>query len=188
MLLSAARPAVFLDRDGVLNRALIVDRKPYAPRHLADFRLLPGAARAVDRLRAAGYVVVVVTNQPDIGNGLVDPAEVEAMNARLRHRVAVDDIRVCPHRQDAGCHCRKPRPGMLLDAAAALALDLGASWMVGDRWGDVEAGKAAGCRTIKIRRGYAEDRKPGHPAADAVATTLPAAVDIVLAADAQSTA
>lgn len=150
------RPAVFVDRDGVLNRTLVVAGKPYAPRRLADFRLLPFVAAGVESLRAAGFRVLVVTNQPDIGNGLVDPAVVEAMHARLRARLAVDEVLVCPHSQDAGCACRKPKPGLLIQAAARWSVDLQRSYMIGDRASDVIAGQAAGCFTIYVRRGYAE--------------------------------
>ena len=185
-----ARRCVFLDRDGVLNRAEVRDGKPYAPRALPDFRLLPGAAEAVRRLKAAGFIVVVVTNQPDIGNGLVDEATVAAMHARLKARVPVDDVRVCPHAQNQNCACRKPAPGMLLAAARDLGLDLPGSFMVGDRLGDVAAGAAAGCRTVFIDRGYAETRRarggtpfntPGAPPPDAVVRTLAAAAAFILA-------
>jgi D-glycero-D-manno-heptose 1,7-bisphosphate phosphatase len=150
------RRAVFLDRDGVLVRSEVRAGKPYAPRRLEDFRLLPGAAAAVRSLKMGGFLVIVVTNQPDIGNGLVDPGVVQAMHDRLKARAPVDDIRVCPHRQDEGCGCRKPKPGMLLDAAAQWNIDLAKSYMVGDRDGDIVAGREAGCYTVFIRRNYAE--------------------------------
>lgn len=153
------RRTVFLDRDGVISRSEMRDGKPYAPRRLEDFRLLPGAAQAVKSLKLRGFLVIVVTNQPDIGNGLVAPAVVEAMHARLMSRVPVDDIRMCPHRQDAGCLCRKPNPGMLLAAAADWEIDLEKSYMVGDRDGDIIAGKSAGCYTLFINRGYSETRR-----------------------------
>ena len=172
------RPAVFLDRDGVLNRSDVVEGKPFAPRQLARFRLLPNTRRSVLHLKQAGFVVIVVTNQPDIGNGLVDPAEVEAMHRKLRQRVPVDDIRMCPHRREDGCHCRKPRPGMLLDAARDFGLDLSRSFMVGDRPGDIVAGSDAGCRTIFIDRGYCE--RLTSPA-DAVVGSLAGAVRRILA-------
>lgn len=150
-------PAVFLDRDGVLNRSLVRDGKPYAPRNLSDFHILPEAAAALARLKAAGYLLVVVTNQPDIGNALVDPATVAAMHDLLRKALPIDDIRCCPHTREDGCACRKPRPGMLLDAAAEWNIDLAASAMIGDRAGDMAAGRAAGCGLcIFIDRGYAE--------------------------------
>lgn len=169
--------AVFLDRDGVINRAEVRDGKAYAPRSLADFRLLPGVKKAVADLKAAGLLVVVVTNQPDIGNGLVDAATVDAMHARLKRDLAVDDIRVCPHSQSAGCDCRKPRPGMLTAAADALDIDLKKSFIVGDRRGDIVAGQAVGCYTFFLDRGYAEAR-PDTP--DATVKSLPAAVGVIL--------
>lgn len=151
--------------------------KAYAPRRLVDFRLLPGVPKAVAALKRAGFLVVVVTNQPDIGNGLVEAAIVEAMHARLRSRVPVDDIRMCPHRQDAGCSCRKPRPGMLLAAARRWNIDLKNSYMVGDRASDIVAGKAAGCYTLLINRHYSEPL-PNSP--ERTVRSLPAAVRIIL--------
>ncbi len=171
------RPAVFLDRDGVLNRPLIIEGKPYAPRHMKDFRLLPGVAAAATRLRAAGFVTVVVTNQPDIGNRLVDPVDVAAMNARLRQRVAIDDLRMCPHRREDLCACRKPKPGMLLAAADELGLDLQRSYMVGDRGGDIVAGLAAKCYTILVHRPYKE---PLGAEPNARVTCLAQAVELIL--------
>jgi D-glycero-D-manno-heptose 1,7-bisphosphate phosphatase len=169
--------AVFLDRDGVLVRSPVVDGKAYAVRRLEDFRLLPGTAAAVENLRRAGLRIVVVTNQPDIGNGLVDAETVEAMHQRLREKLRPDSIEMCPHRQDEGCLCRKPLPGMLHAAAARLHVDLAASFMVGDRWSDVVAGRKAGCYTVFIDRGYAEGLQ-GVP--DAVVKTLPAAAEVIL--------
>ncbi len=151
--------------------------KPYAPRRLEDFRLLPGARKAVAALKRAGFLVVVATNQPDIGNGLVTAAVVEAMHAKLRSLAPVDDIRVCPHRQDAGCSCRKPKPGMLRAAARRWNIDLKNSYMVGDRAGDIVAGKAAGCYTLLINRHYSEPL-PNGP--DRTARSLPAAVRFIL--------
>src|SRR5690349_20874574 len=143
-----------------------------APRRLKDFRLLPGARRNITSLRRRGFGVVVVTNQPDIAKGLIDPGALEQMNARLVP-LGTDLIKVCPHAQGAGCRCRKPRPGMLRAAARQLGVALKRSYMVGDRWSDVEAGRAAGCYTVKIERGYANER-PARP--DAVVKSLGAAV------------
>jgi len=171
------RRAVFLDRDGVINRSLVRDGKPYAPRRLADFRLLPGAANAVRALREAGLLVIVVTNQPDIGNGLIAAATVEAMHETLRRRAPVDDIFLCPHAQGAHCDCRKPNPGMLLQAAARWCIDLPHSFLVGDRRSDVVAGQVAGCYTIFLDRGYAETRPAD---ADHYATSLPSAARRIL--------
>ncbi len=148
------RRAVFLDRDGVINRGFLREGKTYAPRRLEDFRLLPGARAAVHALNDAGYLVVVVTNQPDIGNGLVEPGVVDAMHDRLRRVLPLVAIEMCPHKQTDGCSCRKPKPGMLRRAAKRHYIDLSASFMVGDRWSDVVAGHKAGCYTIFVDRGY----------------------------------
>jgi D-glycero-D-manno-heptose 1,7-bisphosphate phosphatase len=169
--------AVFLDRDGVLSRSLVKDGKAYAPRALKDFRLLPRAADSVKRLQIAGFIVIVVTNQPDIGNELVSRAVVDAMNDRLKSRTSIDDLEVCPHRQDEGCSCRKPKPGMLLKAAQRHGIDLKRSFMVGDRASDISAGQAVGCRSVFIDRRYSES--PPH-APDASVRSLTAAVDFII--------
>jgi D-glycero-D-manno-heptose 1,7-bisphosphate phosphatase len=156
------RPAIFLDRDGVLTRSEIRGGRPYAPRRLEDFEILADAPAALSALAAAGFALVVVTNQPDVGNGLVERGVVEQMHARLAAALPLDAIKACWHRQDEGCGCRKPAPGMLLEAAAELGLDLAASVMIGDRWSDVAAGRAAGCRTVFIDRFYGE-RRPDSP-------------------------
>jgi D-glycero-D-manno-heptose 1,7-bisphosphate phosphatase len=173
----AAARAVFLDRDGVLNRSEVRDGKPYAPRLLKAFRLLPGVPRAVRALKDAGFLVIVVTNQPDIGNGKVDPGVVAAMHARLRRLIPVDDIAMCPHRQDENCPCRKPKAGLLTDAAQRFRIDLSNSFMVGDRWSDVVAGRTAGCYTVFVNRGYREEMQI---APDATVSSLPAAARLIL--------
>ncbi|MDW7980604.1 MAG: HAD family hydrolase [Verrucomicrobiales bacterium] len=152
------RPAVFLDRDGVINRALQREGKPYAPTCLAEFELLPGVVEACNQLKHAGFLLVVVTNQPDVGRGMLARETVEAIHAHMLELLPIDRVEVCYHSgsEPVACDCRKPKPGMLLRAAAALLIDLARSWMVGDRWRDVECGRAAGCRTILIDYGYAE--------------------------------
>jgi D-glycero-D-manno-heptose 1,7-bisphosphate phosphatase len=174
-----ARRAVFLDRDGVISRCEVRGGKPYAPRRLEDFRLLPGAAAAVRSLKDAGFLVIVVTNQPDIGNGLVEARVVEAMHEKLRRKLPVDDIRMCPHPRDANCACRKPKPGMLIAAARRWNLDLARSYMIGDRDGDVVAGSQAGCYTLLINRHYSEPQRavPGR-----IVRSLAAGVRFILAA------
>lgn len=172
------KPAVFLDRDGVLNRSEVRNGKPYAPLKIEDFRLLPGVIGAVRAIKQAGFLVIVVTNQPDIGNGSVDPGVVDAMHEKLRRKVAVDDIRVCPHSQNAGCECRKPKPGMLLQAARDWGIDLRRSVMIGDRWSDIVAGQAAGCYTIFLDRAYPETPEISP---DTTTYSLPLAVQHVLA-------
>lgn len=152
------RRAVFLDRDGVLNAAIVRDGKPYPPSSLSQFVLLEDAASACQSLKAAGFALVVVTNQPDVGRGTQFREVVEAMHREMLSQLPIDHLEVCWHSgQGAPCACRKPAPGMLLEAAAALGLDLPASYMIGDRWRDVDCGWAAGCTTIFLDRGYREE-------------------------------
>ena len=176
------RPAVFLDRDGTLNAPVIRDGKPYPPATIADFRLLDGVAPGCAKLKAAGFALVVATNQPDVGRGTQPQAVVEEMHAHLLRLVPqIDLIQVCYHGgTDHGqpCDCRKPKPAMLLDAARRLGLDPTRSWMVGDRWRDVDCGHAAGCRTIFLDWGYAEQLRT-QP--DFTVKSFPEAVGIILA-------
>ena len=151
-----AKKAVFLDRDGVLNWTEVRDGKPYAPREFEAFRLLDDAVSSTTALKKAGFLLIVVTNQPDVGNGFVQRQTVEQMNDLLSEKLPVDEVKVCYHAQTEGCACRKPKPGMLLEAIEEYDIDPKASFMVGDRWGDVGAGKAAGVRTIFLERGYKE--------------------------------
>jgi D-glycero-D-manno-heptose 1,7-bisphosphate phosphatase len=154
----ALRPAVFLDRDGTLNVQVVRDGRPYPPDRLEDFRLYDGVAQGCRALKAAGFALVVATNQPDVGRGTVAKEVVEAMHAQLLRSIPeIDRVEVCfdPGRGESSRR-RKPEPGMLVDAAQALGIDLGRSWMVGDRWRDVDAGKRAGVRTVFIDFGYSE--------------------------------
>jgi len=150
------RRAVFLDRDGVLNRSLFVNDLPQAPTRVEDFEILPGVADALSHLHLAGFLNVVVTNQPELATGELLPAALDEMHKILRESVDLDAIYVCPHKEGDGCTCRKPKPGLLLDAAAQLGIDLKSSVMIGDRWRDVGAGQAAGCRTFFLDYGYPE--------------------------------
>ncbi|MGD0692557.1 MAG: HAD family hydrolase [Acidimicrobiales bacterium] len=144
------RAAVFLDRDGVLNRSMYRDGVTCPPRSLEDFKLLAGVREAVDRLKDADFVLVVVTNQPDIARGTQSASTVDAMNAVVQRELGVDAILVCPHDDADDCACRKPKPGLLHEAAERFHIDLQRSFMVGDRWRDVAAGRAAGCRTVQV--------------------------------------
>lgn len=163
------RQAVFLDRDGVINRSIIRDGKPYPPATLEAFELLPGVDTAIRALRSAGFLVIVVTNQPDVATGVQCREVVEAMHDRLRTAGLCDDVKACYHTDADSCECRKPKPGMLIEAARDWHIDLRRSFMVGDRWRDVEAGKAAGCYTFFIDHEYRE-RRPADP--DAVVKSL----------------
>lgn len=171
--------AVFLDRDGVLNEAVIRDGKPFPPATLDSLRLMPNAADAMARLKSAGYLLIVVTNQPDVARGTQSREVVEAMDALVGAALPIDEFRVCFHDDRDQCACRKPKPGLVLDAAAVHGIDLGQSFLIGDRWRDIDCGYAAGVRTVWIDRGYRE-QGPEHPAdfrcaslAEAVAWIVP---------------
>ena len=157
------RPAIFLDRDGTLIEDVGYARDP------EGVRLLDGVAEALGALRSAGFALVVVSNQSGLARGLVTPEEAHAVHERFirelrAHGVELDDVRYCPHAPDDGCTCRKPAPGLLLASARDLNLDLGDSFMVGNTSADVEAGRAAGCRTILV--GQPDAASATHGAAD----------------------
>lgn len=173
---------MFIDRDGVLNEPLVRDGLPYPPEAATDLRLLPRIAESCASLRAAGLALIVVTNQPDIARGTVDPAVVDSINGRLRRLLGLDEVVVCPHDDTDGCDCRKPKPGMILQAATERNIDLGRSVMVGDRWRDVAAGHAAGVKTVFVDRGYAE---PISETPDLTVKELHEAVPWILAQTAQ---
>ena len=168
------RRAVFLDRDGVVNAAIVRDGKPYPPRSLEEFTLLPGVQEACTRLRTAGFELIVATNQPDVGRGDLPLATVEEIHSKMCELLPITRVEVC---YDAGgdgsSEFRKPKPGMLLRAAKELGIDLSASYMVGDRWRDIDCGHAAGCTTIFIDYGYSETLKkqPHFRAADLLAAS-----------------
>lgn len=173
----SARRAVFLDRDGVLNQVQLRAGRPHPPDTPEQLQILPGVVDACRRLRQADFLLIVVTNQPDINRGATTRETVDAINERLRSQVPVDAVRVCPHDDVDRCNCRKPRPGLLTQAADEFGIDLPSSFMVGDRWRDVEAGKAAGCRTVWIRNDYPE---ASGQSADHIAKSLIEACDFIL--------
>ena len=147
----SGKPAVFLDRDGVLNESFVgADGVPRPPAGLAEFRLAADAVAACVRLGELGFVRIVVTNQPDVARGAQKREVVEAIHETLRASLEIDDIRTCYHDDGDMCDCRKPKPGLLESAARDWQIDLTASYMIGDRWRDVEAGRRAGCATILI--------------------------------------
>jgi D-glycero-D-manno-heptose 1,7-bisphosphate phosphatase len=170
---TTVRRAVFLDRDGVLNEPVVVAGRPLPPASVADLVLTPGVVEACASLRRAGFLLILVTNQPDIARGTCDRASVDAINDELCRRLGLDDVLVCPHDDDDRCTCRKPRPGMILEGAARWGVGLGGSVMVGDRWRDIEAGRGAGCLTVLLAREYDERPATG---ADLVVDTLADAV------------
>ncbi len=151
-----ATRAVFLDRDGVLNEAVVAEGRPHPPQTIGEFIIAPDAPRALIRLKAAAFFLVVVSNQPDIARGSANESIVREMNDRLVAALPIDVVEICPHDDRDACDCRKPKPGMLLRAASKFGIDLAKSFMVGDRWRDVEAGNRAGCKTVLIGDGYGE--------------------------------
>ena len=169
--------AVFLDRDGVINRATVRDGKPYPPRGVEQLEILPDVPAALEALKARGFLLLVVTNQPDVARGTESRSTVEAMHESLRTRLPLDDFFVCYHDDRDACVCRKPLPGLILEGARKYGVDLAQSFMVGDRWRDVEAGARAGVRTVFLDYGYRE-RRPEAP--DAVVRSMAEAAEWVL--------
>ncbi len=156
--------AVFLDRDGVINRAVLRGGLPHPPESVQDLEILPGVGDALALLKSAGFRLVVITNQPDVARGTQTRAQVEAIHELLLRTLPLDGVKVCYHDDADGCSCRKPSPGMILEAARDLDVDLARSYTVGDRWKDIEAGERAGTTTILIENEYPE-KKPGNAAA-----------------------
>lgn len=175
---TAPRRAVFLDRDGVLNRALVKDGKPHPPKDVSELEVPPDVPAAVQKLKDRGFDLLVVTNQPDVARGTQSREVVESINRALSASLPLDEVLVCYHRDEDHCDCRKPRPGLLLEAARKRGIDLSASFMVGDRWRDVDAGHNAGCKTILIESGYHE-KGPERPP-DARVKTLAEAAEWIL--------
>ena len=167
--------AVFLDRDGVINQAIVRDGKPYPPLSIDELTIVPDAAAALQSLKQAGFLLLVVTNQPDIARGKQTLAAVEAIHQALQRVLPLDDFFLCPHDDADRCDCRKPRPGLLLRGADRYRIDLSRSFMVGDRWRDIEAGASAGCATVWLDFGYREKRPSVEPTA--TVNSLRAAVD-----------
>lgn len=173
----ALSAAVFFDRDGVLNEPVLRDGVPHPPSP-GELKLVPGARRALHLLRNHGFGIFVVTNQPDVRRGTRSRAEVDAINAVLARELPIDAFYVCDHDEVDGCNCRKPKPGLLMRAAADHFIDLRRSYLIGDRWKDVAAGQAAAVTTIFIDRSYRE-RQP-DPAADVTVADLEGAVRAIL--------
>lgn len=155
--------AIFFDRDGVLNQAIVKNGKPYPPASLQELKIYAESAPAIQSLKKAGYLLIGATNQPDVARGTTPISLVEAINNEIINVLGIDEIRVCSHDDRDACACRKPEPGLLLDAANDYNIDLKNSFMVGDRWKDIEAGQRAGCKTIWINQNYAEKSPEKSP-------------------------
>lgn len=154
--------AIFLDRDGVLNRAVLRNGKPHPPPSVAELVITPGAKGMLGDLKARGYKLVMVTNQPDVSRGITTRETVDEINRTIASQLPIDHIFVCPHSDEDGCDCRKPKAGMLQEAADHHGIDLASSFMVGDSWRDVDAGHNAGCQAVLIDLGY-EERQAHRP-------------------------
>jgi D-sedoheptulose 7-phosphate isomerase len=178
------RPAVFLDRDGVLNRAVVRDGKPFPPpSDVEELELLPDVASSLRDLKAHGFSLFVITNQPDVARGTCTRESVEALHQTLASSLPIDDIFVCYHDDNDHCACRKPKPGLLFEAQRKHNIDLEGSFMVGDRWRDIDAGHSAGCKTILIDYGYRE-RKSAQPP-EATVRSLREAADWIISSSAK---
>jgi D-glycero-D-manno-heptose 1,7-bisphosphate phosphatase len=179
MGINQVKRAVFLDRDGVINRAIERDGKPFAPMSYDEFEIYPEVPAACAKLKAAGFLLIVATNQPDVERGTMKKETVESIHAEMCRELPLDRVEVC---YDSGydpveSEFRKPKPGMLLRAARELQIDLAQSWMIGDRWRDIDCGHAAGCKTILIDRHYVEKL---HEQPDFSTGNLAEAADIIL--------
>jgi D-glycero-D-manno-heptose 1,7-bisphosphate phosphatase len=171
------KKAVFLDRDGVINKLILRGGKAQAPYNLEEFELFPGVVEAFKIIRDSGFLTVIVTNQPDVARGWVAKENVELVNNKIREVLPVDDLRVCYHTNENKCGCRKPMPGMLFEAALELSIDLKKSFMIGDRFSDISAGHTAGCKTVLIGNG---DEQLLHPDPDYKAEFLLEAIQLIL--------
>jgi len=172
------RRAVFLDRDGVINEAEVWDGKPYPPSHPDRLVIVPNAGTSLAELKRQGFMLIVVTNQPDVRRGAVSLAQVQQLHSMLSAQLPLDDFFTCVHDDGDACHCRKPLPGLIEEAAIKYNIDTETSYLIGDRWRDIDAGNSAGCRTILINHCYKE-REPQHPP-DKVVLSLDEAVGWIL--------
>jgi len=167
--------AVFLDRDGVINKVILKDGKPYSPRKIDEFVINDGIKEVVQHLKERGFKVFIVSNQPDLARGEITQDVLDTMTQKVKSEIPIDDIYICPHDDHHKCLCRKPRPGMLLQAAQKWGIDLTESFLIGDTWKDMEAGKACGCKTILLDACYNQDAR-----CDLRVKSLSEAVSIIL--------
>jgi D-glycero-D-manno-heptose 1,7-bisphosphate phosphatase len=171
-------PAVFLDRDGIINRAVVRGGRPYPPGGIEAVELIPGAVSSINLLIEGGYEVIGITNQPDVARGTLSREVVESINALINSLLPIREIFVCYHDNIDNCDCRKPKPGLIFKAAEKYGIDLPKSWMVGDRWKDIAAGQAAGVKTIFIDYHYNEEFE--GPLPDFTLTDIANVADIIL--------
>lgn len=176
----APRRCVFFDRDGVLNQSIVIDGKPYAPRSLEEFKVCPQAASVTDYLYAKGYLLFVVSNQPDVGNGLVEKSLVESFNKAILEKMPISKIYCCLHSQSEGCSCRKPEVGLFKQAFSEHLVSDFDGWMIGDRAIDMEAGRNIGLKTIFLDHGYRESEQPEDSMVDFAISSLEELKQIII--------
>jgi D-glycero-D-manno-heptose 1,7-bisphosphate phosphatase len=169
--------AVFLDRDGVINKSVIENGTPRPPQDLENLEVLPGVEVALNELKKAGFLLIVVSNQPDVSRGRTTYQEVKRINDFLSNSLPIDAFFVCFHDNNDHCSCRKPKPGLIIEAAAHHVIDIKASFLVGDRWRDIAAGQAAGCVCYFIDYSY-QEKSPLTPY-KRVYSLLEASIDIL---------
>jgi D-glycero-D-manno-heptose 1,7-bisphosphate phosphatase len=169
------RRAVFLDRDGVINKVIFRDGRPASPRSLEEFVLNDGIRQTIRELRDYGFRIIVVSNQPDLARGEITKGVLDLMTQKMRWELPLDDVYICPHDDHHGCSCRKPKPGMLIQAAEKWKIDLESSFLIGDTRKDIEAGKATGCKTILLDAPYNQNVQ-----SDFRVKSLSESVDIIL--------
>lgn len=149
--------AIFIDRDGVINKVITRNEKPSSPWKLEEFEILPDVKECLEAFKRMGFLNIVFTNQPDISRGFLKMEDLEKMHKIILETLPVDEIKFCPHDNKDNCSCRKPKPGLILEAVKKWSIDLEKSYVVGDGWKDIGAGKAAGCKTFLLRREYNKD-------------------------------
>ena len=152
------RPCIFLDRDGVINEVNLIQGKPHPPGNLGQLKILPDVNDSLTSLKNAGYLLIIITNQPDVARGTTSKVTVEKINEFISNALPIDDIYTCFHDEGDYCDCRKPLPGAIIAAKKKWKINLEESFMIGDRWKDMEAGIAAGCKTVFIDYNYSEKR------------------------------
>lgn len=170
------RRAIFLDRDGVINKASFVNGKHRSPMLAGEVELYEDAKSSINKLRKLGFLIFVMTNQPEISRGNLRLEESDAINGVIQKEIEPEEIIVCPHDDSDRCCCRKPLPGMITDLISRYKLNPDTCYLIGDRANDIEAGQAAGVKSIQIDRGYPVDLSP-HKLASA--RSLSGAVRII---------
>lgn len=155
--------AIFLDRDGVLNKSIVKFGKPYPPKSKEELSIPSGVKKGVSILKENGFRLIMITNQPDVSRGKISLKKVEEINQFLSKELKLDDVFCCPHDDKDMCKCRKPKPGMIIEAVGKWKIDVSKSFLIGDRWKDIEAGKQTNLKTILLDYNYNEKRtKPDY--------------------------